>query len=61
MLLGFDFMPDDRIGDMSLNGLRRQDGAHNKIQIMSLMDESSVALYLENQFLSSGAPRFSFH
>jgi hypothetical protein len=58
MLLGLDFMPLDQIGDMSMNGLRRQVATWDKIQTRTQMDEPSIAL--DPWVSSSGAPALSF-
>jgi hypothetical protein len=44
MLLDLYFIPLEQIGDMSLNGLRRQVATRDKTQTETRMDEPSVAL-----------------
>jgi hypothetical protein len=59
MFLGLDFMPLDQSVDISLNELR-QVATHDKTQIGTRMDKSSVALDPRNWVSASGAHSFSF-
>jgi hypothetical protein len=44
MPLGLDFIPQDQIGHMSLNGLRRRVAIHDKTQTNIRMGKPSVSL-----------------
>jgi hypothetical protein len=50
MLLGLDFMPQDKITNMSLNGLRRRFATHDKNQNGIYMDEPLIALVQDTWF-----------
>jgi hypothetical protein len=60
MMVGLDFMAPQKIGHMSLSGLRSQVENHDKTQTMTRMHELSIALDLENLVSTSGVPMLLF-
>jgi hypothetical protein len=61
MTLGLDFMPPNKIGYMSLNGVRRRVVTRDKTKTRSQMDEMLVELDPDHPVLASEAPPLSFH
>ena len=60
MPLGLDFMPQDQIDHMSLNGLKRRVATRDKTKTGTRMDAPSVALDPEHWVSDIGAPPLSF-